>query len=161
MGGFAPKTVSTEVSKSFGNADGFAESVQQSTGWLQQDRGRWRQLAKFGKSQVSTWSMFWYRGDVPAASWVQDALCWWPCLTSNGGGVSEWLRWAPNGGCGFEWIQGVQIREREIMREFDVRLVPLSLLRIRLLVRCWMEPCDSKNGRGSWKKCIVLSDVQC
>ena len=46
--------MSAEVSKFPGDADGFAESVQMSTVWLQlaQDRGSWRQFAKFGKSPV-------------------------------------------------------------------------------------------------------------
>ena len=48
--------VSTEVSKFSGNADGFAESVHLSTGWMQlaQDRGKWQQFVKFGKSPTST-----------------------------------------------------------------------------------------------------------
>ena len=46
--------VSAEVSKFTGDADGSAESVQMSTGWLQlaQDQWRWRQFTKFGKSPV-------------------------------------------------------------------------------------------------------------
>ena len=46
--------MSTEVAEFAGNADGFAETVHSTTGWLQlvQDRGRWRQFAKFGVSLV-------------------------------------------------------------------------------------------------------------
>ena len=44
-------TVWTEVSKVCGNADGFAESAQQTTGWLQfaQNRVQWRQFVRTGK----------------------------------------------------------------------------------------------------------------
>ena len=46
--------VAGEVSKFTGNADGFSGSVQESTGWshLAQNRGRWRQFSKCGKSPV-------------------------------------------------------------------------------------------------------------
>ena len=52
--------VSTEVSKVCGNADGFAESVQLSTGWSQlaEDRGHWQQFAKFWTSTASTKSLW-------------------------------------------------------------------------------------------------------
>ena len=94
---------SSEASKFAGNADGFAESVHSSTACRQlaQDRGRWRQLAKFWISPLSAWPMWERSGDAPAASWAKerpaywwDALCRWLRLASIGGGGVEWLRLA-------------------------------------------------------------------
>ena len=46
--------VAGEVSKFAGNADGLSETVHDNTGWLRlaQNRGRWKQFSKCGKSPV-------------------------------------------------------------------------------------------------------------
>ena len=86
--------VSAEVSKVCGNADGFAESVQLSTGWLHfaQDRGQWLQFAKLGKKPnidavvVKTqWSY--------TSRYVElvERILWRHRVASNGGGGS-WRR---------------------------------------------------------------------
>ena len=43
--------VATEVSRFTGNADGFSESVRESTGLLRlaEDRDRWKQFVNYGK----------------------------------------------------------------------------------------------------------------
>ena len=91
----------------------------------------------------------------------------------------KWWSWLRVASMAVErWIQVVQNERENEREEFDVYLVPFSLLRIRNASdsmsswwsagRGWSEPFDSKNGRrrGSWKKCsedewYCLSDVQC
>ena len=85
--------VSTEVSKFTGNTDGFAESLQVSTGWLQlaQDRGHWRQFAKLGKSLVFVWSMWVHNGDSSDASGTKVRPAWCGLVLMGVCGV-EWSR---------------------------------------------------------------------
>ena len=90
-------------------------------------------------------------------------------MATNDGGGSEWLRWTPNGGCGFEWSRLASMdghkwyntREDE-REEFDEHFVTLSLLRIMASFdsmsswysagSSWSDSFDSKSGRrrGSW-----------
>ena len=91
--------VATEVSKFTGNADGLSESAQ-NTGWLHlaQNRVRWRQFAKFGKSPVG----------APNASVSQLRPALRGLMLMGAGGV-EWFRLAPKAGHG---VKNGRLRER-------------------------------------------------
>ena len=131
--------VAAEVSKLSGDADGFAESVQIFTGWLQfaQDRGRWRHCAKFGKSPFLVWPMRVRNRDTPDASRPQvrpacrcstPVDAWTGADLIEGGGV-DWLRLASNGGRGPE-CQRLRERESERLGE---HLAPVSLHQTKLV----------------------------
>ena len=92
--------MSTDVSKVCGNADGFAQSVQQSAGWLHcaQDRGQWRQSAKLGEKSdrdvvtVKTQWGYTSHGGPSASGMLMEHSCLWRGLVLIGGGGVEWCR---------------------------------------------------------------------
>ena len=107
--------MSPEESKVCGNADGFAECVQQSTGWLQfaENRVQWQLFVKTGKHrpqrnrvEVTVWQLQPPRGSkrtrraggtVVASNGVEWRRMvaphrdeWWRRVATNG--VVEWRR---------------------------------------------------------------------
>ena len=99
--------VSTEVSKFAGSADGFPESVQLSTGWLQfaQDRGLWRQFPKFGKKSslgVANVRTQWRCTSCLVGPSAPDMLVGCSLLMVSLG-VERWWWWRRLASLGVEW----------------------------------------------------------
>ena len=100
--------VSTEVSKVCGNADGFAESVQQPTWRLHfaWDRGEWRQFAKLGKKPDLDVVIVKTQWGCTSRHRVQAHP---PNCGNKSTGGFEWRRMAVVAPSGVEWwIQVVQ-----------------------------------------------------
>ena len=119
--------MSTEVSKVFGNTDGFAESVQQ--GWLQfaQNRVQWRQFVKTWEKDLDVTvlkSQCDSRTSTGGPSAPGELVVWWWPRVASIGGLGGWTQ----EGAHLEvpllsWLRHVNPQIVSLFGEFDLLLL--------------------------------------